>query len=111
MQTQPQRHSHLHPGLILKEKFMGSLTQKELAEALDVSGSQISNLVKGRSSMTLELAIKLATYFPRTEAKYWMDLQCEHDLEMAVFTGMKDRICSQVSLPLNGVQQYAMNLG
>lgn len=82
----------VHPGEILKEKFMKplGLPQSELARRLKVSPKTINELVNGKRALSAEMALRLARYFD-TSADMWAGIQTSYDLEMA-----RDRIADQV---------------
>ncbi len=72
------------PGEILAEEFLEpmGLSHRELARRMRVSPMRISEIVRGKRSITAETAIKLAAVLG-TSAKFWMNLQCNYDLAIA----------------------------
>lgn len=70
----------IHPGEILGEEFLLPLdaTAIGLAEDIGVPADVILDLVAKRSSITAELAERLASRF-KTEPGFWMNLQAEYD--------------------------------
>ena len=74
----------VHPGEILREEFMVplGLTSTELAKQLHITVPRVNELVRGRRSMTADVAMRLARYFG-TSATVWMGLQTEYDLNLA----------------------------
>ncbi len=74
-----------HPGEFLATRFMKplSITQTELAEALDVSRRRVNELINGRRSITPDTAVRLAMYFGN-DAAFWMHLQVAWDMHAAV---------------------------
>lgn len=74
----------IHPGEILAEDFMAprGLTANRLALELHVSANRISELIRGRRSITAETALRLARYF-ETSPDLWLGLQLEYDLRSA----------------------------
>lgn len=72
------------PGEILKEEFlipMGT-TQGELATHLGCDVKVINRIVNGRTSVTAEMALKLAAAF-KTSPEFWLNAQKAVDLYQA----------------------------
>ena len=69
------------PGEILAEEFLGPLgmTQKELADHLGCDVKVVNRIVNGRTSVTAEMALKLAASF-RTSPEFWLNAQKAVDL-------------------------------
>ncbi|RLA66604.1 MAG: addiction module antidote protein, HigA family [Epsilonproteobacteria bacterium] len=69
------------PGEILKEEFLGPLniTQKRLADHLDCDIKVINRLVNGKTSVSAEMALKLAAAF-NTTPEFWLNAQRAIDL-------------------------------
>jgi addiction module HigA family antidote len=69
------------PGEILKEEFLVplGLTQKALAEHMGVDVKVINRLVNGKTSVSPELALKLAATF-NTTPQFWLNAQMAVDL-------------------------------
>jgi addiction module HigA family antidote len=81
----------IHPGEILSEEFLkpAGITQDRFAEALGVSRRTINEIVRGRRSITAEMAIRLSKALG-TSAEMWMGLQADYDLLTAPkITGVK----------------------
>ncbi|MGL4974625.1 MAG: HigA family addiction module antitoxin [Bosea sp. (in: a-proteobacteria)] len=78
------RADHAHPGEILLEDFMKPLgiSQNRLARDLDVPVSRVADLVAGNRAITGDTALRLARFFGTTP-ELWMNLQTEHELELA----------------------------
>ena len=74
----------IHPGEILSEEFIKPmcLTQIEVARGAAIPASRLTEIIKGRRSITAETAMRLSLYFGTTAA-FWLGLQAEHDLEVA----------------------------
>lgn len=72
------------PGEILKEEFLVPLgmTQDKLASHLDCDVKVINRIVNGRTSVTAEMALKLAAAL-RTTPDFWLNAQKEVDLYIA----------------------------
>ena len=73
----------VHPGEVLLEDFMRplGLSQYRLAKDIGVPTLRISQIVRGRRSITADTALRLARYFG-TSAAVWLRLQARYDLEM-----------------------------
>lgn len=74
----------IHPGEILLEEFIQpmELTQAAVARGTGIPPSRLTEIIKGRRSVTTETALRLSRYFGTTAA-FWVGLQAEHDLEIA----------------------------
>jgi len=75
IKTKPMR-TRTAPGAILKYHYMEplNLSVVELAGALRISAEDLNGLIKGRTAMTPEFALKLSKLF-NTTAKVWMNLE------------------------------------
>jgi addiction module HigA family antidote len=69
------------PGEILSEEFLKPLqiTQKELADHIEVDIKVINRLINGRTSLSAEMALKLSASF-ETSPDFWLSAQYENDL-------------------------------
>lgn len=74
----------IHPGEILREEFMVplGLSANALAMALRVPVTRVSEIARGRRSISPDTALRLARYFG-TSADLWLGLQSEFDLRRA----------------------------
>ncbi len=74
----------IHPGEILAEDFMKpiGLSQYRVAKDIGVSPLRISQIIRGKRSISADTALRLARYFG-TSAVVWLRLQVRYDLEMA----------------------------
>jgi antitoxin HigA-1 len=74
----------IHPGEILVKDFMAprGLTAKRLALELRVPPNRLSEIIRGRRSITAETALRLARYFD-SSPDLWLGLQAEFDLRTA----------------------------
>lgn len=86
----------IHPGEILLEEFMRPLaiTAQQLASDIDVPPSRISDIVNGNRPISADTALRLAIFFGM-DARYWLNLQSEYDVRMAVRT-LKDKISPRI---------------
>lgn len=73
-----------HPGEILQEEFLDTLglSQNALARAIDVPANRISEIVRGRRSISADTDLRLGRFFGLTEG-YWLRLQNSFDLMAA----------------------------
>jgi len=64
------------PGEILDEEFLKplGLTQKQLADHIGCDVKVINRIVNNRSSVSAEMAVKLASAF-RTSPEFWLNAQ------------------------------------
>ena len=87
--------SPIHPGEILLEDFLKplGLSQYRLAKDIGVTPIRINEIVKGKRSITVDTAMRLARYFG-TSADVWLGLQMDYDLEKA--ESRKERINQEV---------------
>jgi addiction module HigA family antidote len=76
--------SPIHPGEVLAEDFMAprGLTANQLALDLHVPANRLSEVIRGRRSVSADTALRLARYFGTTPA-LWLNLQSSYDLECA----------------------------
>lgn len=81
----------IHPGEILLEDFMKpmGLSARQLAADIDVSPSRISELVNGVRPITADTALRLGLFFGM-DPRFWMNLQTEYDMRLAVRTLQKE---------------------
>ena len=73
-----------HPGEVLSELYLDPLGMSPitLAKRFHVPRTRIERLVKGETALTVDTAIRLATFFGTTP-EYWMNLQRAWDLAHA----------------------------
>lgn len=69
-----------HPGLVLLQRYLQPLgiTPRRLAVSLGISPRRISDLIKGRRSITQDMAARLALFFD-VPVKWWLELQARYD--------------------------------
>src|SRR4051812_35407136 len=72
----------IHPGEILKTEFLEPLkmSEKELAQHLQVEEQVINELLQEKRSMTVDLAYRLYYYFG-VSTQFWLNFQRDYDLE------------------------------
>ena len=71
------------PGEILLEEFMRpmSVSINALARDIDVPPNRISEIIKGKRTITADTALRLGKYFG-VSAEIWLDLQTDYDLRV-----------------------------
>lgn len=74
----------IHPGEILLEEFLRpmNISQYRLAKDISVPQRRISEIVRGKRSITADTALRLGRFFGM-EAQFWMNLQSRYDLLQA----------------------------
>jgi addiction module HigA family antidote len=70
------------PGEILKEEFIDplNLQDKEVAKALGIPHSRLSEIIHGKRSITVDTAIRLSRFF-RTTPEFWLNYQNHYNLQ------------------------------
>ena len=73
--------NNVHPGEILEMDFLEplGLTAYALAKAIGVDQTRISQLIKGKRSLTADTAIRLSKFF-KMSAEFWLNAQSRYDL-------------------------------
>ncbi len=87
----------VHPGEILAEEYLAPLdiSQNRLARDLAVPAQRISQIVRGERAVTLDTALRLASYF-KTSPEFWLNLQQQYDLRTARAQRLPERIEREV---------------
>jgi antitoxin HigA-1 len=77
----PTHRAPTHPGEMLLEEFLTpmELTQRELADAIDVPYQRVNEIVNGRRGITPSTALRLSRFFG-TSSGFWMNGQARWDL-------------------------------
>jgi antitoxin HigA-1 len=80
----PTNRIPTHPGEMLLEEFLTpmGISQKELADSIEVPYQRINEIVNGRRGITPSTALRLAKFFDMS-ADFWMNLQLRWDLYFA----------------------------
>ena len=86
----PKKRAPTAPGEILEEEFLKplKLTQKELADHIECDVKVINRIINNRSSLTVSIALKLASAL-QTTPEFWLNAQRATDLYEAS-EGMKE---------------------
>ncbi|MCP5066533.1 MAG: HigA family addiction module antidote protein [bacterium] len=71
------------PGELLREEFLVpmGISQYRLAKEIDVPPQRISEIVKGRRSITADTDLRLCRFFGLSKG-YWLRAQAAYDTEM-----------------------------
>ena len=73
----------IHPGEILADELKEiGVTPTELARQVAVPANRISEIIRGRRSITGDTALRLGHWFGTTP-QFWINLQTAHDLRIA----------------------------
>lgn len=77
----PKNRQPTHPGEMLREEFLipMNLTQRELADAIQVPYQRINEIVAGKRGVTPSTALRLAKFFGMSP-DFWLNLQIKFDL-------------------------------
>ena len=77
-------HNPPHPGEFIIEVYLQpyGITARELARRLDVAPSTLSRILKGRSRVTPDMALRLSKVLGRSPES-WLAMQDAHDLWVA----------------------------
>lgn len=75
-------HNPPHPGEVLQDTVLRTMTVIELAKHLEVSRVALSRVVNSRVAVGAELAIRLAAALGGS-AESWMRMQVSYDLWLA----------------------------
>ena len=74
----------ISPGEILYEEFMKpfALSANQLARDIDVPPGRISEIIRGKRSITADTALRLGKYFG-VSPEIWLNLQVDYDMRVA----------------------------
>jgi antitoxin HigA-1 len=77
----PTNRPPTHPGEMLLEEYLKpmGLTQRDLADPIQVPYQRINEIINGRRGVTPSTALRLAKFFG-VSADFWMNLQLRWDL-------------------------------
>jgi addiction module HigA family antidote len=77
-------HPPIHPGEILADELAEiGVSQSELARALGVPRSRISDIIRGVRPITADTGLRLSRYFG-TSDRFWINLQADYDTQVAL---------------------------
>jgi len=77
-----ERLENIHPGEILNEEFLKpmNISAYRLSKDTEIPQTRISQIIKGKRSITADTALRLSIYFG-TSPKFWLGLQDDYDIE------------------------------
>ena len=77
-----ERLENVHPGEVLNEEFLIPLniTAYRLSKDTELPQTRISQILKGKRSVTADTALRLS-YYLGTSPKFWLGLQDDYDIE------------------------------
>lgn len=80
----PTHRAPTHPGEMLLEEFLKpiGITQRDLANAINVPYQRINEIINGRRGITPSTALRLAKVFG-VSPDFWMNMQLRWDLYFA----------------------------
>src|SRR6059036_1893641 len=84
MSKSKDRLNPVHPGDVLREDFMKpkNLSAYAVAKAVGATPIAISQICRGKRSVSAEMALKLGRLF-NVSPELWMGIQADYDLEIA----------------------------
>jgi len=73
----------LHPGIILKEKFLAprKVSVNKLSILSGIPQTRLSDMVHSKRRITADNALRMAKFFGNTPT-YWLKLQNDYDLSV-----------------------------
>ncbi|MBS3793096.1 HigA family addiction module antidote protein [Candidatus Bipolaricaulota bacterium] len=77
----PSDREPTHPGEVLLKEFLEpmELTQKQLADGIQVPYQRVNEIINGKRGVTPSTALRLSQFFD-TSPGFWMNLQLTWDL-------------------------------
>jgi addiction module HigA family antidote len=81
MRTVSKAHDPITPGEVLHMDFLEPLgiTQYRLAQATGLSQTRISEIVRGKRSISIDTALRLSRALG-VDDRFWINLQTDYDL-------------------------------
>lgn len=72
----------IHPGEILREDFLlpMNISAYKLAKETFIDQTRISEIIRGKRSITIDTALRFARFFGTTP-EFWINIQTQYDLE------------------------------
>ena len=79
-------HNPLHPGEIIYDILMegAGLSVTDAAQALGINRTTLSRLLNGHTGVSAEMALRLSKLLPNTDMAFWMNLQRDYDINIAM---------------------------
>ncbi|NRB42337.1 MAG: HigA family addiction module antidote protein [Pseudomonadales bacterium] len=86
-------HNPPHAGEFISESYMKphNISCRALAKNLGVAHSTLNNILKGKSGISPDMAIRLSKVLGRS-AKSWLNLQMQYDLWLAEQTDQHEEL-------------------
>ena len=73
----------IHPGEILRDELAElGVTPTELSRQIEVPPNRVTEIIRGRRSITGDTALRLGRWFG-SSARFWLNLQSAYDLRAA----------------------------
>lgn len=73
----------IHPGEILADELKElGVSPTQLARQIAVPANRVSQIIRGRRSITGDTALRLGHWFGMS-AQFWLNLQSAHDIRVA----------------------------
>jgi len=74
----------IFPGEILEEEFLipMGISPYKLAKDLNISATQISEILKGKRRITVNTALRLSKYFGNS-VEFWVGIQTDYEIRKA----------------------------
>lgn len=100
-----------HPGYYIKELVEESgLTQEDFAKRLDTTPKNLSVLISGNQSLSIDIAMKLSR-MTGTSVEYWLNLQKRYDSLIAEFKSEEELVREKKVLKLTDYKYFVDNFG
>lgn len=100
-----------HPGYYIEEFIEESgLTQEDFAKRLDTTPKNLSLLVRGKQSLSVDMAMKLSKMLG-TSMQYWLNLQNAYDMVIAQIRSDEELELEKPVLGMLGYGYFRDNFG
>jgi addiction module HigA family antidote len=83
----------IHPGRILADQYLAELglSQRRLAELIDVPPRRINQIIKGERAITPDTSLRLGKLLGQSDT-FWLNLQRHYEIELARETSDLSRV-------------------
>jgi addiction module HigA family antidote len=83
----------IHPGCILADQYLTELglSQRKLAELIDVPPRRVNQIIKGERAITPDTSLRLGKLFGQSDT-FWLNLQQHYEVELARETSDLTRV-------------------
>lgn len=100
-----------HPGYYIKEIVEeNGLTQEDFAKRLDTTPKNLSLLIRGEQSLSIDIAMKLSRMLG-TSVNYWLNLQNSYDALIAEFKSQEELLEERKVFELYDYKYFRENYG